>query len=117
MVIQAYLLIELHSLYFFFSFFIYDRNPNLNSHTPDPKDRTHTLIERWDSLGREITTKPNAQVAIELHSQSRVHVEKSLKDNFVLCRWDVQGTICKFNSFKYRLCRGVYSINCKVMDL
>ena len=58
-----------------------------------------------------------AYLLIELHIQSCVDVEISLITNWVLCRWDVQGTICKFNSFKYRLCRGVYSINCKVMDL
>ena len=54
-----------------------------------------------------------AYLLIELHIQSCVDVEISLITNWVLCRWDVQGTICKFNSFKYRL----YSINCKVMDL
>ncbi len=51
-----------------FLFYIYDRNPNLNLHTRiyfgDPGDRTHALIERWDSLGRGITTGPNAQVTI-----------------------------------------------------
>jgi hypothetical protein len=58
-----------------------------------------------------------AYLLIELLIQSWVDVGISLIANLVICRWDVQGTICKFNSFKNRLCRGVYSINCKVMDL
>ena len=54
---------------YFFFFFLYDRNSNLNSHTlifEDSGDWTHTLLEEWDFLGRGIITGPNTQVAYGL---------------------------------------------------